>query len=172
MDTEELKEAIERAETPGGKRVAMTMAIVAVLLAVATMFGHRAHTEEVVLQTRTADEWAYFQAKNNRSQIYAADAKLAGLLGDRGPKLAEEFAAAAEEQKKDAEAVRHEAEKLEEETRAIARAAKYFDFSEVLLEVSIVLGSISLLTGGLGFWKMSLVSTAIGIVLVVVGVLL
>lgn len=172
MDTEELKEAIEKAETHEGKRVAMTMAVVAVLLAVVTMFGHRAHTEEVVLQTRTADQWAYFQAKNNRSQMYAADSKLAGLLGGGGPKVAEEFSVAAEEQKKDAENVRQQAEKLDEETRAIAHAAKYFDFGEVLLEVSIVLCSISLLTGRLAFWKMSFVSTAAGVVLAIVAAFL
>src|SRR5437588_2002021 len=47
---EELKEGAEHAHQSGEKKLGLTMAIVAVLLAIATLLGHRAHTEEVVLQ--------------------------------------------------------------------------------------------------------------------------
>jgi uncharacterized protein DUF4337 len=43
--------------------------------------GHRLHTEEVVLQTKAADGWAFYQAKNNRYHMYTTDAKLAALIG-------------------------------------------------------------------------------------------
>ena len=65
-------------------RSGLTMAIVAALLASVTLMGHRLHTEETVQQTKAADGWAFFQAKNNRSHMYAADAKLAELIGPAG----------------------------------------------------------------------------------------
>ena len=46
--------------------VSLTMAVLAVLVAVVTLLGHRAHTEEVVLQATASDQWAYYQAKNIR----------------------------------------------------------------------------------------------------------
>jgi len=63
----ELKEHAEHAkENPALAPVSVTMAILAVLVAVVTLLGHRSHTEEVVLQAKASDQWAYYQAKNIR----------------------------------------------------------------------------------------------------------
>ena len=59
MEEQELAEAAEKARRPEQKQVGITMAVAAVLLAITTMLGHRAHTEEVLLQTRTNDQWDY-----------------------------------------------------------------------------------------------------------------
>ena len=165
MDADEIKEAAEHARETGERGVGITMALVAVLIAIITMLGHRTHTEELVLQTRATDQWAYYQAKNNRSQMYAADAQLASLLGEKAASKAADFTKMAEDQKKGAEGVRHEAERLESETERTAHKATFFDLSEVLLEVSIVLCSITLLTFTSAFWKLSFLSTATGLVL-------
>src|SRR5271167_3150125 len=67
----ELKErAEEAAHEPSLAPVTLTMAILAVVIATVTLLGHRAHTEEVLLQTRAADQWAYFQAKDIRRRNY------------------------------------------------------------------------------------------------------
>jgi len=81
MEADELIELPEKTHRPLERRIGVTMALFAALLAIATLMGHRLHTDEVVLQTRTADGWAYYQAKNIRSQMYAADATLADLQG-------------------------------------------------------------------------------------------
>ena len=63
----ELKEHAEHAkENPTLAPISVTMAVLAVLVAVVTLLGHRAHTEEVVLQAKSSDQWAYYQAKNIR----------------------------------------------------------------------------------------------------------
>jgi hypothetical protein len=79
MNVEELKEGAEHAHNKGEKRIGLTMAIVAVLLAIATMLGHRAHTEEVKLQTKVNDGWGFYQAKHDRAHQYgrAAEDELA-----------------------------------------------------------------------------------------------
>lgn len=67
----ELKEhAEEAAHEPSLAPITLTMAILAVLIAAVTLLGHRAHTEEVLLQTRAADQWAYYQAKEVRRRNY------------------------------------------------------------------------------------------------------
>src|SRR5579864_5920120 len=71
--SEELNELQEHAEhakhDPTLAPVSLTMAVLAVLVAVVTLVGHRAHTEEVVLQAKASDQWAYYQAKNVRRHI-------------------------------------------------------------------------------------------------------
>jgi uncharacterized protein DUF4337 len=170
MEIGEVKEAIERAEGGDEKRIGVTMAIIAVLLAIITMVGHRRHTEEVVLQTRVADQWAFYQSRNIRAQMYAADAKLA-MLVPNGRDLGAEFVKESEEQKNGADELRREAERLDDETRKTAKNASYFDYSEVLVEISIVLCSITLLTRNHRFWAISFVSTSAGILLALFGAL-
>jgi hypothetical protein len=66
-ELQELQEHAEHAKhDPTLAPVSLTMAILAVLVAVVSLLGHRAHTEEVILQAKASDQWAYFQAKNIR----------------------------------------------------------------------------------------------------------
>src|SRR5215472_10959903 len=80
MEPHELQEETEHARHSGQKTVGLTMAIVAVLLAIATLLGHRTHTEEVKLQTQVNDQWGFYQAKHSRAHEYGAMAELAALL--------------------------------------------------------------------------------------------
>jgi len=77
---EELKEGAEHAHKSGEKGIGLTMAIVAVLLAIATLMGHRAHTEEGLIQGKIVDEWNFYQAKHSRAHEYGAIAEVAALL--------------------------------------------------------------------------------------------
>ena len=160
---EELHEVASEAHTRTAKRIGLTMAVVAVLLAVSTMLGHRTHTESVLMQTRATDQWAFYQAKNIRAHMYEADAQMAAALGAKG--AAEDFKSRGERQRGDAERIRAEAEKLEAETQATERKAGHYDLSEIFFEIGIVLCSISLLSGSGLFWRLSFISTAVGILI-------
>ena len=71
---ESINELRERAEKGAEDRdlaiVTVTMAILAVLIAGVSLLGHRAHTEELLLQTKATDQWAYYQAKDIRQRSY------------------------------------------------------------------------------------------------------
>src|SRR5262245_36869779 len=68
------------------RRVAVSMAIIAAMLATVTLLSHRAHnatlrlqgeanrlqTEANILHTQAADQWGFFQAKNIRRHEYLA----------------------------------------------------------------------------------------------------
>ena len=162
---EELHEVAHEARTRSDKQIGLTMAVVAVLLAVSTMLGHRMHTESVLLQNRATDQWAFYQAKNIRAHMYEADAQMAAVLGGQGAKLAEDFKSRGEKQRSDAEKIRAGAEKLEEETHATERKAGHYNLAEIFFEIGIVLCSISLLSGSGLFWRLSFISTAVGILI-------
>jgi hypothetical protein len=169
MDSQELVEVTEEAHGVRQRKIGVTMAMIAALLAGVTLMGHRLHTEEVVVQTEAADSWAYFQAKNNRYHMYAADAALAKLMSPQGEALAETWAKKAEEEREQAEDIRKSSEHLNAETRATAHRATFFDIGEICLEVAIVLCSISLLTGTMLFWRLSFVGMALGLVIAAFG---
>ena len=72
--SEEIQELHENAEHGAQERslapVTVTMAIFAVLVASVSLLGHRADTEELLLQTKATDQWAYYQAKDIRRHSY------------------------------------------------------------------------------------------------------
>jgi len=234
---EELKEGAEHAHQSGEKGIGLTMAIVAVLLAIATLMGHRTHTEEGLIQGKIVDEWNFYQAKHSRAHEYGAMAEVAALLPngkdlalkDYKKSLDEECGTPAEhgcsspakdssilrplltpesntdskdEKKAQDESPRKEtsandeaakehskevnpakeqhenkasshkpgavniqesAKEMERERDIVERRANYYDGAELFLEISIVLCSIALLAEAKLFWKLSFITTILGI---------
>ena len=70
----------EHGDNPFLVSVSVTIAILAVLVAAVTLLGHRAHTEELLLQSQATDQWAYYQAKNIRLHEMQSVADLLGAL--------------------------------------------------------------------------------------------
>lgn len=166
MEAGEIQEISEKVRESGEKKIGLTMAIVAVLLALATMLGHRSHTDEVLIQTKANDQWAYYQAKNIRSHMYEANFEMAQMIQKDSPTAAS-FKKKSEEQKQDAEAIRVKAEDMEQDVAKISRHAGRFDGAEIFLEIAIVLCSITLLTDAASYWRLSFLSSGIGIALMV-----
>ncbi len=171
MEPQELAENTEKAKESGERVIGLTLAILAVLLAASTLLSHRAHTEEVLLETRATDQWNYFQAKNIRSHVYDADAEIAHLFGEKGAQAAADFRLKSEQQKKDSEEIQAEAEKLGREVEATSRKAGFYDGSELFLEVAIVLSSISLLAKSRLYWRASFLFSLAGVAIGLWGLL-
>src|SRR5271163_4658 len=158
---EEIQELHEQAEAGAHHSMApvtMTMAILAVLVAAVTLLGHRAHTEEILSQTKATDQWAYYQAKDIRLRSYELFLDETSIFtvqtSDQVAKLKEKYGKEVEryeEQQKDIEA---EAKKAEDEVAMNQRRANRFDLGEVLLEAALVICSITLLTRKRLFWGM------------------
>lgn len=166
----ELKEQAEHAkENPELAPVSLTMAVLAVLVAVATLLGHRTHTEEVVLQARASDQWAYYQSQNVRRHVDelfldltsvepASDSAALSKLRDKYSKEAARY----RENRDDTEA---EARKLETEVATERNRANRFDLSEVFLEIALVITSITLLTRRKLYWGFGGLFAVIGVLL-------
>ena len=183
MNPEELKENAEKAEHSGQKAIGLTMAIVAVLLAMATLLGHRAHTEEVVLQGDRNTQWVNFDTKRMQRTLHEDMASLSESLPGAEKKAAEfkekakieregEPAKNGAAAKDGTEKIRERAQELDAEMKVTQRRADRYDAAELFLEISIVLCSIALLAEAKLYWRLSFVTTAIGIAVVAWGWLL
>ena len=91
---EHAEHAQHAAHNPFDRRVTVSIAVVAAILAAVTMLGHKAHNETLRLQgeaikeqslvgitrTETANKYAFYQAKKNRGVMYEAFLDFVGFL--------------------------------------------------------------------------------------------
>jgi Domain of unknown function (DUF4337) len=151
--------------------VAVTLSILAVLVAIATLLGHRAASEEILLQTKASDQRAYFQEKNIRlhEMQIAADMLATLALADKEKAGAprEKYLQDAERYDKDKDQITEQATELEKERAVAGRPEHRFDSGEVILEIALIICSLTLLTKKKGLW---LSGSALGVVGLVVTV--
>ncbi len=171
--SEELTELHEHAEHarehPDLAPVTLTMAVLAVLVATVSLLGHRTHTEEIILQNKVTDQWAYYQAKNIRRHNDEMFADLTTLVATKDAeataKLQEKYRAEADRYKDEQKDLDKEARATENETEHTRSKADRFDLGEVFLEVALVITSITLLSGRRIFWHLGLLMAAVGVLL-------
>jgi hypothetical protein len=179
--SDELSELHEHAEAgshdPQLRRVSLSMALLAVLVAAAGLLSHRAHTGAILKQSEASDQWSYMQAKNIRMHTYTLFGDMLDLAAPAGADH-EKLQAKRESYIKQAEKYREEVKELEKEARSLEherdlneyRADRY-DAGEVLLEIALVLASLTLLTRKNGYWVVSLTLAAAGTVAACTGFL-
>ena len=113
-ELQELQERAEHAAQHAMAPVSLTMAVLAVLVAVVTLLGHRAHTEEGLLQTKVTDQWSYYQAE-------IAVSSATSCSSNNWPSPGKDSARAAKAQEKYQGAVEHERERQKEIRKKPAR---------------------------------------------------
>src|SRR6266568_3280767 len=178
---EHAQHANHSAQDPFFRRVAMTMAIVAAVLACVTMLSHREHTETLRLQneatihhTQASDQWAYYQAKKNREYYYDVSAEILKAIAEKSDNSkallskAEEWTRKVQRYEKDtadiektANELTKQAEHRQTESDHAHHRADRYDLGELGIELALVLCSLAVLTKRTGFWY---VGIAIGII--------
>jgi hypothetical protein len=177
---DELSELQENAEhgreNPSLAPISVTMAILAVCVAVVSLMGHRSHTEELLMQNRATDQWAYYQAKNIRRHNYEMSLDLMGLVDfkdkDQAGKIREKYQKEADRYTKEQAEVEKEAKDDEAESARAQRKADRYDLGEVFVEIALVISSLALLSRKRIFWFLGLTSGVVGLAVAVTGYLL
>src|SRR5215468_1599141 len=99
--------------------VSLTMSILAVLLAMVTLLGHRAHTEELSRETQAASRWTQYQAKSIRQNTADNTSDIIALVSsldkEKGEALKKKYEAKLEHYTEDKTDVSKEAQALEAE---------------------------------------------------------
>ena len=152
------------------------MAILAVLVAVVSLLGHRTHTEEVVLQNKVSDQWAYYQAKNIRRHTDELFADLVSVMATNNAQKAEQsrekYQKEADRYRDDQKEIDAEAKKLEQDRDLYRTKDPYFDYAEVLLQIAIVMASIAILATSRPLFFFSLGLAGLGAFLTLNGFML
>jgi hypothetical protein len=143
---EELQEHAEHAHHPFDKRVAATMAIIAAALAVVSVLGHISTTEELLLQQKASDQWAYYQGKSIRRYQSETTRDLFAAMGEAQAAKKEAYAANSEKYRKESDEISEKAKELEAESHLRGRQSLRFHIGEIFLEIAIVFASLAILT--------------------------
>jgi hypothetical protein len=178
---EELEELRAKTFT---KRIALTTAIFAVLLAISSLGGNHATKEMMLSQQQSSDQWAFYQAKAMRENLYKINGlRMEADLLDRGPSMKPNirklYASMLKDSKAEETRYRDEKKKIEEEARHLEterdkyRAKDpYFDYAEVLLQIAIVMASISILAVSRQIFYFAIGSASLGTLFMLNGFLL
>jgi hypothetical protein len=167
-EAHELQEHAEHGAHESAMRpVAFTMSVLAVLVAVTTVLGHRTHTEAVLNQNKATDQWNFYQAKKiraNDTQL-AQDLLSVVTIADKAAeaKIAKAYADHQAKWAADLEQEQEKAKTLEEKVEQAEARANRFDLGEALLEIGLVVTSVTLLTRRRAYWYFGLVFAAGGV---------
>ncbi len=139
----------EEANSPFERIVALSIAMLAVVLSFVDNTGDNAKTDGIVKTNHASNKWAYFQSKSLKENLAETSATLLANLTAADPAKAQ---AKAEEMKM--EVTRYESEKKEimAEAKALEKEVEYAmsiddraDEASLLLQIAIVICSIAIL---------------------------
>jgi hypothetical protein len=153
MEASEIHEFSEELKEGAAKslpQVSLTIAILAVLVAMVTVLGHRAHTRAVLEQTRAADQWNEYQSRKLRVQQTQIASDLLSLQPSSNAAATQAklntYKAQITKWQSELDQDMERAQEQEHEVDHAEHRASRFDLAEALLQISVVLASITLLT--------------------------
>jgi len=170
----------ERRDKTFSRRVALTTAVYAVILAIASLGGSNAMKEMLLAQQEASNQWAFYQSKVirehlNRANKLTLEAQLAEPSTLKGPErvkieaLARQFGDEENRMNADKKEIEPKA-KAAEATRDRNQAKDpYFDYAEVLLQIAIVCASIAILSASRPMFWFSSVLALCGLLLTING---
>jgi hypothetical protein len=178
--TEEAQKAAEKRED-FGRRAAVVVAVMAALLAIASLAGSRASTEAILAQARASDTYNEYQANSLKRHVNLDDAAQLRILASGGPNqaAAEKQAASLEQavnQKYQpaqdqllpvAQDLEHERDLAESRHRGFQTAEAAFQLGIVLSSISIVARARWLLMAGAALGVIGLLLGANAFLLIV-----
>jgi hypothetical protein len=185
-------EVHEKAENPFSKKVALAVAVYAVILAIASAGGHNCSKDMMMAKQEESNAWNRFQAKSNREALYKSEVlKLVAEKSDAGGKLspakeklladfqkqADKMAAdkddimehGYEDEREGKKVHMKAAREFQKEVELMQKKDPYFDFAEVAMQLGIVLASVSMLSGKKWAFVVSFVLAVSGAALAVNG---
>jgi ferric-dicitrate binding protein FerR (iron transport regulator) len=185
---EHAEHAHHAARDPFDRRVMMTIAIIAAVLACVTLLSHRAHNETLQMQieandnfTLASDTWNRFQGKKNRQYLYEAFADLARMnkkeLTAESDKQIASWQAKVEKYEEENKEIENEAREFEKEAKRfklksehLHHVGNWHDLGELGVEFGLVLCSVAVLTRRASYWLTGMGAALVGVILAGIGV--
>jgi hypothetical protein len=166
-EVNEFENQMKEAGEGGMKHIALAISVLAVLVAMVTVLGHRTHTDAVLQQTRAADQWNLYQAKKIRQGQVSAESDLLSLQpSSNNAGVQKKIADNKTHIDKWNDDLKEEQEKALDLEADVARAEKRadrYDLGEALLQIAVVLSSITLLTRQRAYFFLGLIIGLAGV---------
>jgi Domain of unknown function (DUF4337) len=149
--------------------VSLSTSILAVVIALVSLLGHRAHTRTIFAQNRASSEWVDYAAKATGRASYDAllDFLAVAQLRDtaNAGKVRDKCLQQIEQSDREQKEIEARADALEREVAGREHAADRFDFGNGCLEAALVIMSVTLLTRRKLYWGIGLALAGVGLVI-------
>lgn len=163
---------IPEAKDPFEKRVAVTIAIIAIILSFIQNLGDNSQAEAIIKTNEAANQWAFYQAKSIKGQIAGLNASLLPRLPNPGA-TPEVMRAEADRLQKESERYDSEKKEIQDEAKKLQNGARAFqavddrcDISALFLQIAVVVCSVAILAGLHPLWwtgiLLGLIGTVVG----------
>jgi hypothetical protein len=164
---------IPEANDPFSKQVAITIALLAVVLALIENKGDNAKTDAIIKTSEAANRWGYYQSKSIKQNIYETELEILSHLKPvasqadavdpeaavrRKSLLASMEKAAATAKRYDSEKgdIKKEAEQFEAAAEANGKINDRCDHAALSLQIAVVICSVAILSRWRLFWYIGL----------------
>jgi hypothetical protein len=163
---------IPEAANASDKKIALTIAILAVVLSVVNNLGDNSKTDAIIKTNEASNQWAYFQAKSIKEHMASMHAGLLSELGGASPSAEVRQSMArlygeVEREEKEKSAIQKQARDLQQQAAQESKINDRCDLSALILQIAIVICSVAILSEWRPFWYVGIVfgvvGTAIGI---------
>lgn len=161
----------EKHRAPWLRGLAVSSACFAVIAAIASLKSGHAANEALLEQSRATDQWAYFQAKGNKSATRSAEAEILAELHAPPERIAA-VRADVDKYGHEQDEIRDEAKRLEQESRENLSRHEWFASIVTLLQVAIGLSAIGALIESRRVWLVSLAAGGVAAVVFFVRVII
>lgn len=158
---------IPEAKDPFEKKVAISIALIAVLLSYISMRGDNAKTDAVIETNKAANTWARYQAKSLKQNIKQMEIDMIALNASTAPSAAEkskELGDEVERYEKEMKNLFSEGKEHEAAAEKGQQMNDRCDLSGLFLQIGIVIASVAILSGQRLFWYASLALGVVGAV--------
>ncbi len=157
---------VPEARDPFEKRIAITIAIIAVLLSYITMRGDNAKTDAIIKTNEAANKWGHFQSKSIKQHD---DERALDIIKSlpTSPDLAPRIAMIEASMKKyddEKGVLMNEARALNEEAGVGGKMNDRCDFAALFLQISVVICSVAILSRMHLFWYFGIACASVGVV--------
>lgn len=174
MEATEMQEFSKHMKESGEESltsISLAISILAVMVAMVTVLGHRSHTEAVLMQGKATDQWNEYQAKSIRRTSYVVACDQIALEPNidakaSAAKLAE-YKAHIAKWDEELKVLQDGAHEYEGEVKHAEAQAVRFDIGEALLQIAVVLSSITLFTRKRSFFIGGLALGGVGLLIAV-----
>ena len=173
-------EVPEATENHRERIVGLIIAAIAVVLAIVSSIGHTTQNAQILAHVDASDQYAFYQAKKERSFALQLQTDALALNTDRGTpekllaytKLTTDYAAQQQKLADDMKGIQSKGDDFMKEAERLETKSRVLDVGEIALQISIVLCSITILTEQRLFVVMGVCTAATGIAVALWGILL
>ena len=176
MEATEMQEFAKQVKEGGEESltsISLAISILAVLVAMVTVLGHRSHTEAVLAQGKAADQWNLYEAKKIRQDnldVVLDQMKLQPTVDAKASAAkAAEYKAHIAKWTNDLAQTQQTAEGFQRNVEHAEKQAARYDLGEALLQIAVVLSSITLFTRRRTWFFTGLALGAAGLLVAVSG---